>query len=290
MKQVAGQLLTFPAIASLPGNGGRGLKPSTGPWEVREVDASLPGNGGRGLKRASNANRHGCRHASLPGNGGRGLKHAVDMVRFWGGVASLPGNGGRGLKRFARRLLRVYAMASLPGNGGRGLKHQEHAIPQTDLARIAPRQREAWIETRCCNAGWNYRNRIAPRQRGAWIETPGRSSVVQHRRIASLPGNGERGLKQVIWPVPAVVFAASLPGNGERGLKPDHQWRLCISQQASLPGNGERGLKHFSFAAQPENRRSIAPRQRRAWIETQPTMRPNWSSSVHRSPATGSVD
>ena len=180
--------------------------------------------------------------------------------------------------------------ASLPGNGERGLKPFSRSALTGDVSSIAPRQRGAWIETRCCNAGWNYRNRIAPRQRGAWIETPGRSSVVQHRRIASLPGNGERGLKQVIWPVPAVVFAASLPGNGERGLKPDHQWRLCISQQASLPGNGERGLKHFSFAAQPENRRSIAPRQRRAWIETQPTMRPNWSSSVHRSPATGSVD
>ena len=37
---------------------------------------------------------------------------------------------------------------------------------------------------------------------------------------------------------------ASLPGNGERGLKHTDEDGAVTIYTASLPGNGERGLKH----------------------------------------------
>src|SRR5574337_1130034 len=60
---------------------------------------------------------------------------------------------------------------------------------------------------------------MAPRQRGARIETAQRAWRIDPSR-ASLPGNGERGLKHgwlLDWR--AANCIASLPGNGERGLK-----------------------------------------------------------------------
>ncbi len=83
---------------------------------------------------------------------------------------------------------------------------------------------------------------------------------------ASLPGNGERGLKLLVGLIPGTGGQASLPGNGERGLKHEHPVGWVDTAEASLPGNGERGLKRrLPFALS-------------CW------------SFWHRSPATGSVD
>ena len=60
---------------------------------------------------------------------------------------------------------------------------------------------------------------------------------------ASLPGNGERGLKRRQSFTQRKSRWASLPGNGERGLKHNSRHPEFGMSLASLPGNGERGLK-----------------------------------------------
>ena len=62
--------------------------------------------------------------------------------------------------------------------------------------------------------------------------------------------------------------SASLPGNGERGLKPRFATLSDGSFIASLPGNGERGLKQARQQAEKLEADRFAPRQRGAWIET----------------------
>ena len=83
--------------------------------------------------------------------------------------------------------------------------------------------------------------------------------------LASLPGNGERGLKRSHYVAIHRIVDASLPGNGERGLKLRELRLIVGGALASLPGNGERGLKP-------------ACGKRRYRLR------------MHRSPATGSVD
>ncbi len=61
---------------------------------------------------------------------------------------------------------------------------------------------------------------------------------------------------------------ASLPGNGERGLKQDVRVIRRRACGASLPGNGERGLKLVDDVGPFGVRVGFAPRQRGAWIET----------------------
>ncbi len=85
---------------------------------------------------------------------------------------------------------------------------------------------------------------------------------------ASLPGNGERGLKPMNSGGKSDAFWASLPGNGERGLKPESANIDPAVYTASLPGNGERGLKHAVRHARALSACGFAPRQRGAWIET----------------------
>ena len=64
------------------------------------------------------------------------------------------------------------------------------------LPRIASRKRGAWIETPTEGGGLACRSGIAYRKRGAWIET-GMTQINNLRAMASPPGNGGRGLKQV---------------------------------------------------------------------------------------------
>ena len=46
---------------------------------VKRISASLPGNGGRGLKLRYEVSLKARELASLPGNGGRGLKQECDL-------------------------------------------------------------------------------------------------------------------------------------------------------------------------------------------------------------------
>ena len=85
---------------------------------------------------------------------------------------------------------------------------------------------------------------------------------------ASLPGNGERGLKQPTPHGPIASIQASLPGNGERGLKQLFAAQKTVHTPASLPGNGERGLKQRVNRNVSLAHAGFAPRQRGAWIET----------------------
>src|SRR5574337_288766 len=115
---------------------------------------------------------------------------------------------------------------------------------------------------------WSASRSIAPRQRGARIETADVRRLLAHVP-ASLPGNGERGLKRRQSGVVRHGPDASLPGNGERGLK--REGRLDVDDiflRASLPGNGERGLKLLLGRLVGLDQAGIAPRQRGARIET----------------------
>ncbi len=149
-------------------------------------------------------------------------------------LASLPGNGERGLKRENRRQA-VRALASLPGNGERGLKLLPNGCALAVTGRFAPRQRGAWIETSCLA---RRRSECAGHRspaRGAWIETSEADFYREDHR-ASLPGNGERGLKLLVGLIPGTGGQASLPGNGERGLKHEHLWGGLIPRRSPARG------------------------------------------------------
>ncbi len=159
--------------------------------------------------------------ASLPGNGERGLKLPTPARYRPNWHASLPGNGERGLKHLPRHPAHRSDLASLPGNGERGLKLAYLAHGRGIEARIAPRQRGAWIETGDNYRRWNRGGGIAPRQRGAWIET------ARYRRATG--GFGLQGI------APRQRGAWIETSQGAR------QYRA--NDTGSLPGNGERGLK-----------------------------------------------
>ena len=177
---------------------------------------------------------------------------------------------------------------------------------------FAPRQRGAWIETSATALSRRALLGFAPRQRGAWIETAERMPRLI-TRCASLPGNGERGLKLLDDEQAFRGDVASLPGNGERGLKParnaglsDARHRFAPRQRgawietgcsagqtlpcpASLPGNGERGLKpQPSSAAHLPNSASLPGNGERG-LKHRPG-EPCRGIPTLRSPATGSVD
>ena len=132
-------------MASLPGNGERGLKLATSIRQVWIRPRFAPRQRGARIETLQRGAPSRVRRASLPGNGERGLKPTMDEPIEQGLAASLPGNGERGLKPrrnyanciadgFAprQRGARIEtpvdltgdgaAQASLPGNGERGLK------------------------------------------------------------------------------------------------------------------------------------------------------------------------
>ena len=91
-------------------------------------------------------------------------------------------------------------------------------------------------------------------------------SVAPFALLASLPGNGERGLKHLVQ-----LRAGRVDGFAprQRGARIETAFVIdwIFGGLASLPGNGERGLKQFTPLTQASVPR-FAPRQRGARIET----------------------
>ena len=157
------------------------------------------------------------------------------------------------------------------------------------MARIAPRQRGAWIETPSWGRHFAGCNCIAPRQRGAWIETaapadrrasfPGIAPRQRGAWIETSTGASDGLANRCIAPRQRGAWIetcrnpfhlagkdnASPLGNGGRGLKQeqDHSGRREV--HASPLGNGGRGLKLEVYATHGE-------------------------ISLHRPSATGGVD
>ena len=207
--------------------------------------ASLPGNGERGLKPALPASNYVPPQASLPGNGERGLKRSQRRALGRNRRASLPGNGERGLKPWiCSRLLAIYT-ASLPGNGERGLKLKLLTDGTMEKLGFAPRQRGAWIET----------SSPQPARRSATASLPGsgerglklrRSGTHPRRTQASLSSNSERAVRSPrkcgagphLW-IPAFAGMTAT-------LMPRRNWLPAFSpaaQTTSCQGKSPRHIK-----------------------------------------------
>ena len=85
---------------------------------------------------------------------------------------------------------------------------------------------------------------------------------------ASLPGNGERGLKLLSDGRRPGVAGCIAPRQRGAWIETWLMLLVLAIQLASLPGNGERGLKLCLMVRLLSAWLRIAPQQRGAWIET----------------------
>ena len=182
--------------------------------------------------------------------------------------ASLPRNGERGLKQDAVAAFDRLNKGIAPQKRGAWIETSACGSMRTASSGIAPQKRGAWIETRLSRNLPHDNQGIAPQKRGAWIETM-LAFVAVRASEASLPRNGERGLKHCLQVVRALRVRGIAPQKRGAWIETDSaRRRSSRTHQRIAPQKRGAWIETFPFRWRRNPSTGIAPQKRGAWIET----------------------